>query len=296
LGTRFFVYLPQGGRKPWQECIAGCQRLGPTSTELPNRFEPDDVLVTWSPFRGSKRWRAFQAAKAAGGRVIVMENGWLSPVGETRYFQMAFDGWNGTGHFPDGGPERWASWGIALRPWRDVGRHVLVVGQKRQPMSDPRRMPPGWAQSIRLRTERPVIRRMPSAARSLDEDLRDAHCTVTWTSTTVFKGLVAGIPTFHCGPNTLCPELSAFGLDIEAPVFPDRQPVFERLAWCQWNATEIATGMPFARLVEQPHDGLPVLVEDLPAVPSCYTMAGRLRDLALHLPGENPIRRWLGLS
>ncbi|MGK9169764.1 hypothetical protein KXR53_25855 [Inquilinus limosus] len=306
MSIRFFVFIPPGGRnqgnprprgpKPWRECVAACQRMGPTSTELPDRFEPEDVLITWSPFRGSKRWRAFQAAKAAGSRVIVMENGWLSPIGDTWYFQMAFDGWNGTGHFPDGGPERWASWNVPLRPWRRDGRHVLVLGQKQQPMSDPRRMPPGWAQSVRLPTRRPVIRRMPSAGRPLAEDLRDAHCTVTWTSTAVFKGLVAGIPAFHCGPNTLCPELSKFGLDVEAPIFPDRQPVFERLAWCQWSAAEIATGEPIARLLAQPHDGLPVQVEDLPAVASQYTALGRLRDLALHLPGGNPVRRWLGMS
>ena len=45
-----------------------------------------------------------------GKPVIVMENGWLSPVSQVPYWQLARDGWNGTGTFPAGGPDRWRSW------------------------------------------------------------------------------------------------------------------------------------------------------------------------------------------
>lgn len=294
--SRFFVYLPQGDRKPWRECIAACERLGPTATELPERFGPDDVLLTWSPFRLSKRWAAHRDVRAAGGRAIILENGWLSPPGRPRHFQFALDGWNGTGRFPDGGPGRWAGWGVALQDWRRDGRHVLVLGQKAQSISDPRRMPAGWAQSLRLDTARPVLRRMPSAARPLAEDLRGAHCTVTWTSTAAIQGLIAGIPAFHCGPNTLVPELSTPGLGVDSPTYPDRLPVFERIAWCQWSAAEIATGEPLARLLDMPHDGAPVRLEAPPAAPSRYTLLGRVRDLALRLPGDHPVRRRLGMS
>jgi hypothetical protein len=293
---RFFVYLPQGDRKPWRECIDACERLGPTAAELPERFGPGDVLITWSPFRRSKRWAAVRDVRAAGGRAVILENGWLSPPGGARYFQFALDGWNGTGRFPDGGPARWAAWGVALRDWQRQGGHVLVLGQKAQSIADARRMPSGWAQSLRLETRRPVLRRMPGAARPLEEDLRGAWCTVTWTSTAAIKGLVAGIPAFHCGPNTLCPELSRPGLDVEAPIYPERQPVFERLAWCQWTPAEIATGEPLARLLDLPHDGTPVRLEEPPAVRPHYTLLGRVRDLALRLPGDHPVRRRLGMS
>jgi len=293
---RFFVYLPQGDRKPWRECLAACERFGPTAAELPERFGPDDVLITWSPFRLSKRWAAVRDVRAAGGRAVILENGWLSPPGGARYFQFALDGWNGTGRFPDGGPARWAAWGVTLRDWQRQGGHVLVLGQKAQSIADARRMPSGWAQSLRLDTRRPVLRRMPGAARPLEEDLRGAWCTVTWTSTAAIKGLVAGIPAFHCGPNTLCPELSKPGLDVEAPIYPDRQPVFERLAWCQWTPEEIATGEPLARLLDLPHDGAPVRLEEPTAVRPHYTLLGRVRDLALRLPGDHPVRRRLGMS
>ena len=284
---RFFVDLPQGDRKPWRECIAGCERLGPTQPGVPDRFGPDDVVVGWSMFRGSRRWAVYRAVKAAGGRAIILENGWLSPLAGARYFQVALDGWNGTGHFPDESPDRWASWNVPLQPWRQDGRHVLVLGQKAQSIGDARRMPPGWAQSLRLETRRPVLRRMPGAARPLEQDLRGAWCTVTWTSTAAIKGLVAGIPAFHCGPNTLCPELSKPGLDVEAPIYPDRQPVFERLAWCQWTAEEIATGEPFARLLELPHDRVPQAVPDPFTLPAAATPRGLLREQLDHAR-----RRW----
>ena len=154
-----------------------------------------------------------------------------------------------------------------------------------------------WRESIaaceRLDTGRPMLRRMPSAARPLVEDLRGAHCTVTWTSTAAIQRLIAGIPAFHCGPNTLVPELSKAGLDVDAPITPDRLPVFERIAWCQWSAAEIATGEP---LEHMPHDGAPVRLEALPAAPSRHTLLGRVRDLALRLPGDHPVRRRLGMS
>jgi hypothetical protein len=293
---RFFVYLPQGDRKPWRECIAACERFGPTATELPERFAPEDVLITWSPFRLSKRWAACRDVRAAGGRAVILENGWLTPPGGTRHFQFALDGWNGTGRFPDGGPARWAAWGMPLRDWQRQGGHVLVLGQKAQSIGDARRMPPGWAQSLRLPTRRPVLRRMPGAARPLADDLRGAWCTVTWTSTAAIQGLVAGIPAFHCGPNTLCPELSRPGLDVESPIYPDRQPVFERLAWCQWSPAEIATGEPLGRLLDLPHDGAPVTLREPEAVRPRYTLLGRVRDLTLRLPGDHPVRRRLGMS
>lgn len=296
VSLRFFVYLPQGDKKPWRESIDACRRLGPTLTELPQRFEAGDVLVTWSPFRLSHRWAAYRDVKAAGGRAIILENGWLSPLAGVRQFQVALDGWNGTGRFPHGGPERWAAWNVPLTEWRRGGRHVLVVGQKRQTIADPRRMPNGWAQSLRLATDRPVFRRMPNAARPLADDLRDAHCTVSWTSTTAIKGLIAGIPAFHCGPNSLCPELSKAGLDVDNPIYPERRPAFERMAWCQWSAAEIAAGEPFARLLAVPHDGASVRVEEPPAIRSQYTLLGRVRDLALLLPGDHWGRRRLGMS
>lgn len=301
MSRRFFIYTRQSGggeapqnprAKPWRECIAGCGRIGPTSTELPDRFQPDDTLIVWSPFRGSKRWQAYKAAKAAGSRVVVMERGWLSPLQDAAYFQVALDGWNGAGRFQPGGAERWRSWGVPLRDWRREGEHVLVIGDNRPNDSrDPRRTPIGWAESVRFDSPRPVARRLTRNRRvPLQVQFENAWCTVVWTSTVAVKSILAGIPVFYCGPNLVGAELAKPGIDIEHPLMPEREPVLERIAWSQWSTAELASGEPFARLFDLSHSGEPQMIEDLLPIPSMWTPAGRLRALGAKVPS------WSGLN
>lgn len=179
---------------------------------------------------------------------MVAENGWLSPIRGQRFYQLAIGGWNGTGRFPAGGPERWRSWGVELTPWRRDGRHVLVIGQRGHP-HDNRTMPLGWLDSVAIATDRPMIRRRRDEPTPLLEQLRGAWCAVTWTSNAAAHALVAGIPVFYAGPNLMCAELARPGLDIESPVYPEREPVLDRLAWAQWTETELSDGTAWRHLL-----------------------------------------------
>lgn len=292
---RIFIVLgdpPSPGQtnvKPYDEVAAGARRLGPVTIGMPDRDAgPDDVLICWSPFLGTDRLAALRTIKAVGGRAIVMENGWLSPIGPRRFFQVALDGWNGEGRFPPGGPDRWRGWGVPMLDWRRDGSHVLVIGQKLKGADqDFRRMPEGWDYSLTLPTRRPVVRRTRKTAVSLDEQLRDAWCTVTWTSTAAVKGLIAGVPAFYCGPTLICHELCRRGTDVDHPAYPEREPVFERLAWCQWTREEIATGEPFARLLDLPHDRVPQAIAEPFTLPAAVTQRGLLREQLDHAR-----RRW----
>lgn len=288
------VFDPTGG-KPVDEIIAGARRFGEVTTELPDRFTPEDVLIIWSPFRACWRAPIFAAAKAAGSRVVVMERGWLSPIGGARYYQVALDGWNGSGRFSAGGPERWRSWSVPLRDWRRDGNHVLVIGNNRRHTTrDPRRTPAGWAESVGFDSPRPVLRRLTRKRVPLDAQLQDAWCTVVWTSTVAIKSILAGVPAFYCGPTLIGAELASPGLDIEHPVMPDRIPVLERIAWTQWTAEEVAGGEPFARLFDLPHSGQPEPVEDLLPIADHWTSAGRLRALGARMVSKGRVGEMLG--
>lgn len=301
---RIFVVLGdpatpgQQNVKPYDEVAIGARRLGPVTIGMPDAdIGPDDVLLCWSAFLGTDRLMALRAIKAVGGRVIVLENGWLTPVGERRFFQIALDGFNGEGRFPRQGPERWRGWGVRLRDWNRNGSHVLVVGQKRLGLNqDFRRMPEGWDYSLTLPTRRPVLRRTRKTTVPLDEQLRDAWCTVTWTSTTAVKGLVAGVPAFYCGPTLICHELCRRGIDVDNPAYPDREPVFERLAWCQWTAEEIASGEPFARLLDLPHDRVPQMIPEPFTIPTGRTWRGELRARRERMEKrwQRRLARWAG--
>jgi hypothetical protein len=289
---RLFLFWGVSIGKPGSLLTEAANRLGPVHMYLPARFEPDDVAILWAPFIGTFRNAIWHAVRAAGGRVIIVENGWLSPIGRQKYYQIALDGWNGTGRFAAGDAGRWASWNIDLKDWRRDGETILVIEQRSKGINgDPRAMPPGWAQSVEPRTTRRIVRRTRATEEPLDRQLDQAFATLTWTSTVAIKGLIRGVPAFLCGPQLNCSELMKPGLDVDRPVYPDRLPVFERYAWQQWSEDEVRSGEPFARLLELPHDGRPATFEDPAPVDPIWTLAGRVRATVAARSAQNPVAR-----
>jgi hypothetical protein len=288
---RVYVFWGVTIGKPGSALAEGASRLGIVHMSTPARFEPDDVAILWAPFRGTFRSDIYRQIRAAGGRAIIGENGWLSPIQGQKYFQVALHGWNGTGDFPDGGAERWESWGVPLSDWRQDGENILVVEQRPKGINlDPRAMPPGWAQSVAPLTRRPVVRRTRFTEAPLERQLDEAFATLTWTSTVAIKSLIRGVPAFYCGPHINCGELMRRGLDVDQPIYPDRESVFRRYAWMQWTEAEIRSGEPFARLLALPHDGKPAVLLDPDAVPAAWTLTGRVRALAAQ-HGRNPLAK-----
>jgi hypothetical protein len=217
---------------------------------------PDDVLVTWSVNRGAKE-SAVRAFEAAGGRVVVCEDAYFREVRGERHFALALHDHNGAGHWRCGGPERWESFGIALRPWLSHGEHILVREQ-RGIGSARMASPPLWHdQAIaRLRglSQRPIkLRRHPKFVPDqppLSEALKGAHAVVTWASSIAAQALVLGVPIFYEAPRIVCASACHRGLEkIETPAKPDRLPALERLAWAQWSVREIARGDAFRFLL-----------------------------------------------
>lgn len=223
-----------------------------------------DVLITWTRHRGGKETQC-AAFEEAGGRVIVAEEAYIRVINGEKYYAAALHDHNGAGEWPQGGPERWASWGLELKPWRDGGEYILVAGQ-RGIGSAKMHSPPGWhdrtAAKLRGLTDVEVrIRRHPKErgveppTTTLDEDLAGASAVCVWSSSVGVKALMEGIPTFYSAP-----AMSVMGAaenDLEhviCPTYPDRLPAFERMAWGQWNKAEYESGAAFAALL---HGELP---------------------------------------
>lgn len=217
---------------------------------------PDDVLVTWTVHRGAKENSA-RAFEAAGGRVVVCEEPYFREIRGERHFAMALHDHNGAGRWRCGGPERWESFGILLKPWQCHGEHILVREQ-RGIGSERMASPPLWHDHAiaRLRdlSKRPVmLRRHPKNAPKqppLAEALKGVHAVVTWASSIAAQALVLGVPVFYEAPRIICASACIRGLaKIEVPAKPDRLPALERLAWAQWSLREIARGDPFQFLL-----------------------------------------------
>ncbi len=228
---------------------------------------PGDVLLTWN-FYGSRADTA-RGFQAAGAHAIVCEEAYIREVAGEHYFAMALGGHNGAGRWRVGAPERWAGWGIAMRPWRRDGAHVLVCGQRGFGYND-MAMPDAWPDEVygRLRrvTERPLwfrphpkrrrretrapYDRVLDYAEPLAAHLAEAWAVVVYSSNCATEALIAGVPVVYEAPHIVTAPACRRGIQaLDAPFLGDRLPAFARLAWAQWSMTEIARGVPFRQLL-----------------------------------------------
>jgi hypothetical protein len=224
----------------------------------PYEGKPGSVLIVWNLH--SNKDRIARDFESKGGKVIVAEEAYFRVVNGEKHFALALGGHNGSGRWNAGGPERWESFNIPFKPWREKGTHIIVRSQ-RGIGSREMASPPDWhtrtAQELRRLTKRPVVIREhhkirgESVGTGLDEALVDCHAVVTWASSIAPRSIVRGVPAFVCAPHSIAEGADAGPLrNIETPAMPDRLPTFQKLAWAQWSLKEIASGEAFAHLLK----------------------------------------------
>lgn len=251
-----FLLLPTGLHYRRDAVERGLLAAGFALKPSPNPG-PNGVLVTWNRYPATNA--VARAYEINGGRVIVMENGYIGSDEEGhQFFSMALGHHLGAGEWRDGGPERFAGMSIKLNPWRsDPGTdgHVLVLGQRG--IGEPGvAMPKGWERSaierLRKATRRRVnLRPHPGKDKtSMRPDLEGCWAAVTWASGAAVKALAAGVPVFYDFPKWIGASAAKFGVgEIEDPFLGDRTAMFGRLAWSQWRRAEIERGEPFKWLL-----------------------------------------------
>lgn len=229
-------------------------------TGAPTSVEAGDVVCMWNRY-GDNHVLA-NRVEAAGGIVLVAENGYVGPGGDSPHqtnpreiYALAIGGHNGSGTWRVGGPERWDALGVDLKPWRTDGEHILVCPNRSFGRPD-MMMPLGWERDVAARlarfTKRPIrIRPHPgngAHAKPLAADLRDAWACVIWSSSAGVQALIAGVPVIYEAPHWIC-EDAAWHRDSlpgveSAPLNQDtfRPHAFRRMAWAQWLVSEIANG------------------------------------------------------
>jgi hypothetical protein len=234
---------------------AGCEVLD----QPPGKPGPGTLLVIWNRYNWTHDV-ALQVERA-GGTVWVAENGYLGAGGTSpkfdvhpggpkphHYYALARGFHNGRGTWPEGDGSRFAKLGVELKPWRQTGEHILICPNRSFGVGA-QVMHPDWAVRTQARiqkhTKRPVrIRNHPgndAPKRKLAEDLANAWAVVAWSSGAAVHALAAGIPTYIEAPWQILKGAAASG-HIEAPTCPERAPHFERMAWAQWQVSEIESG------------------------------------------------------
>jgi hypothetical protein len=246
---------------PPPQFAEGLRRLGYSiHTELSFKPTPDDVLLIWN--RMGAREIAARSFEAVGAAVIVAENGWIGKALDGgKMYALCLGHHNGRGTWFVGEEDRLQKMRFAIKPWREGGDHVLVIcsrGIGEPGIAQPRDWPISIARRLRVLTDRPVkVRLHPGDSHaSLDDDLRNAFCGVTWASGGAIKALAAGVPIFYELTGWIGASASVHGFEnMVDPYLGDRLPMFRRLAWAQWSAAEIATGEPLACLLKSRSTG-----------------------------------------
>lgn len=214
---------------------------------------PGDMLIVWNRYGGFAQ-QADQF-EAAGGLVVVVENGYLGKAwrgGE--WFAMALGHHAGAGRWVDHGPQRWDSWGVGLEPWREDVGETLIFAQRG--IGAPGvRSPEHWAEAARARIGG-RIRPHPAsgiAAPPLEQDLANVREVVTWHSAAALVALLAGIPAWFAFPKWIGARagrpLAEYGLEPPRRDDGARLAMFRRLAWANWSLDEIRTGEPLRCLL-----------------------------------------------
>lgn len=239
-------------REPYYRAEAfrqGLQRVGFKLVDSMTPDGPEDWLILWNKKRGPEEKLA-DAWEAAGGTVIVVENGYLQAVDKT-YYAISVHGHNGSGWFPVGAEDRFTKLGIPMKAWgiRPVDGYRLICGQ-RGIGSQIMHCPTPWAINLMADYKRKKIpcylRPHPgnfAPKTPLTNDLRGAAAVDIWSSAAGVQALVEGVPVWHFAPHWVCE--GGGHSDIA------RKLALHKMSWGQWHFDEIATGEPFARVIEQ---------------------------------------------
>jgi hypothetical protein len=229
-------------------------------TRWPHLIGKKDLLVIWNRKRGLEETEA-EDWERRGGTVIVMENGYLQKVDKTMY-AISVGQHNGAGWFPVGTEARFSKLGFEVKPWRTGGEYVLVCAQ-RGIGSKLMASPAGWERRTaaaiqKIRSGLPVrIRQHPgnfAPKVPLVDDLRYAQSCFIWSSGSGVRALVEGVEVNYSAPRWICERAAVswkgrpggeYAID---DVF--RMEALHRMSHGQWSVPEIASGEPFARILE----------------------------------------------
>ena len=168
------------------------------------------------------------------------------------------------------GPEKWNQisqrLGLELRPWRVVGDHILVCGQRDGGWSMKGTDMNQWVldavKQIRTTTARPIVirphpknpidpnlfRGIPnlkfSRATTLQQDLHNAWASVFFNSSSCVASVLAGVPVFASDPDCVAWQVANHNLaQIEKPLTPLREQWLWDLSAAHWTDDESRAGL-----------------------------------------------------
>ncbi len=214
--------------------------------ELPNDIIPlvgcmpecTPLIAKWR--QGSRSWLYFDRGYAR--RVFAT---WLPRAAslEQSYYRFHVNSFQlqRVGTYPD---DRWRDMCTDVLPWSRNGRHIVIAAPTRTYARFHRCE--SWIadtiDALARVTDRQLVIRDKESKRPLQDDIRGAHCLVTHGSIAAVESVVLGCPVF-VHPDSAAALVGRTDLSmVEKPIYPDRQPWLNALAYSNFNESEILDG------------------------------------------------------
>lgn len=208
-------------------------------------------------------------------RAVFLDLGYWAREGQEGSHKITVNSRHPTNYFQRKAhePSRFSRLGIGIRPWRNSGRSIMVVGMSAKAANAQGFAPEEWERqtvaALRCITDRPIIYRpkpnwagaqpIPGAefqrghpqGNDVPQQLRDVFCVVTHHSNVAVDALLMGVPVFSV--EGIASVLSTKSLEkIDAPLRPEgREQWAYDAAYTQWTVSEMRTGAPWRHLKEE---------------------------------------------
>lgn len=142
--------------------------------------------------------------------------------------------------------DRWKAMRTDVLPWQKNGRHIVIAAPSRTYAKFHRCE--SWIadtiDALARVTDRQLVIRDKEHVRNrpLQKDLAGAHALVTHGSIAGVESVVLGCPVFVDRDSAASLVGQTDLTKIETPVYPDRQPWLNSLAYSQFNEAELCDG------------------------------------------------------
>lgn len=224
---------------------AGFEKIGyiVDLSPRPKRITKEDVLVIWN--RNPPQELMAKQFEDAGATVIVAENGYIGlDKNGDKLVALSKGHHNGLGEW---NTKDYPARPLELKPWRKAGSKIVILAQRgigERGVAQPQ----GWEFLMlryfeKISKRKILIKSHPGTTKqSLEPYFQDCWAAVTWGSSAGIKALAAGIPVFYGLKGWIGGLAGSFSKDIENPFYGEREKMFTRLSWAQWEVDQIASG------------------------------------------------------
>lgn len=225
-----------------------------------------DSVLSYSAYASNTKhvvcwgWRNGKVLRQRGHEVIILERGYIGD--RFKYTSIGWNGLNNYANFPkfsDNG-ERFRNHGGILKPWKNHGKHILIMGQVIGDASLKGHNLNSWYEQMARQAKalynlpvyfRPhpeamrrggyfAVENVPNIEGSLDQVIEDSLFTIAYNSNSCLDSVLRGVPCYAGDKGTMAFDLCMKNIDQLR--YPSREHVVHEIACKQWTLEEIASG------------------------------------------------------